>query len=246
MSLEGRVAVVTGASRGIGRATAQTLAALGVGVVVLARDATRTAAVAEEIREAGGEAVAVAADVTDADAVGAMVRRTRDALGPIDILVNNAGIYDAAAFSAITQDRWDRMIGVHLTGTFLCCRAVVPEMTERGEGVIVNVASTSGLTGGTSGAHYAAAKGGVIALTRALGRELAPFGIRVNAVVPSKVDTDMLADAVGPGGTEAIADRIPMRRVGRPEEIAAVIAFLASAQSSYLTGELVVASGGYR
>lgn len=246
MTFENQVAVVTGASRGIGRATAKELARLGAKVATVSRDAAGSASVADEIRDLGAEALAVVADVTDASAVGDMVRETHEALGPIDVLVNNAGIYDAAPFGEITPDRWDRMIAVHLTGTFLCSREVLPEMVERGRGAIVNVASTSGLTGGTSGAHYAAAKGGVIALTRALGRELAPFGVRVNAVAPSKVDTDILTQAVGLRGTEPLASRIPLGRVGRPEEIAEVIVFLASTRSSYITGELIVASGGYR
>lgn len=246
MTFDGHVAVVTGASRGIGRASARALALAGARVVAVSRHPSGSESVAEEIRGLGAEALPLVADVTDATAVGAMVRETRETFGPVDVLVNNAGIYDAAPFEEMTPERWDRMIAVHLTGTFLCSREVVPEMVRRGRGAIVNVGSTSGLTGGTSGAHYAAAKGGVIAFTRALGRELAPSGVRVNAVVPSKVDTDILTQAVGPEEREALADRIPLGRIGQPEEIAEVIVFLASDRSSYITGELIVASGGYR
>lgn len=245
MEFDGQVALVTGASRGIGRAIALRLAAGGAAVGVASRGGSATQDVADEISARDGEALALATDVSNAAQVQAMVEALLDSFGRIDILVNNAGIFDRVPFEEMTEAQWQQMLDVHLTGTFLCSRAVIGPMLARGSGCIVNIASTSGLTGGTSGAHYAAAKGGIVAFTRALGQELAGAGIRVNAVAPSKIETDMLQGADSPQAHRELIEKIPIGRTGRPEEIAEVVAFLASDAASYVVGEVIVASGGY-
>lgn len=244
MQLDGKIAIVTGAGRGIGRAIALRLAASGAGVAVADLMLPLAESAAAEIRARGAQAIPLQVDVSKADQVQAMVEAVLAAFGRIDILVNNAGIFQAVPFAEMTEEQWDRMIAVHLKGCFLCSRAVIEPMLARGSGCIVNVASTSGLTGGTSGAHYAAAKGGIVAFTRSLGRELAGRGIRVNAVAPSKIDTDML-QAGSPAERQTLAQKIPLGRIGKAEEIAEVVAFLASEAASYVVGEVIVASGGY-
>jgi 3-oxoacyl-[acyl-carrier protein] reductase len=245
---QSRVAIVTGASRGIGRATALALAGAGCRVVVNYRESREAA---EEVRAraqalAPGPCLAVRADVSREDEVAVMVGETLERLGRIDILVNNAGISDPRRFLDIDLARWNRMVEVNLTGAFLCCHAVLGHMRERKRGRIINVSSTSGLSGGTSGAHYAASKGGLIALTRALASEFARDGITVNAIVPSKIDTEMLRSALGESGAAAQLGKIPVGRFGTPEEIAGLAVYLASEQAGYITGEAITASGGYR
>jgi 3-oxoacyl-[acyl-carrier protein] reductase len=174
-----------------------------------------------------------------------MVSEVIAAFGRIDILVNNAGIFNAVPFAQMTEAQWDEMLDVHLKGTFLCSRATVEDMIARRSGTIINIASTSGLTGGTSGAHYAAAKGGIVALTRSLGKELARYGVRVNAVAPSKIETAILQGVDTPEARQQLIAKIPIGRIGQPEEIAEVVAFLASDKAGYIVGEVIVASGGY-
>ena len=247
-ALKGRVAVVTGSSRGIGRAIALAFAAEGCSVIVNCRHSRAEAqAVAREIEERGGaECFVFQADVSREDEVAAMVQSAAARFGRLDILVNNAGIAGRRAFLDIEPAEWHEMIENDLTSVYLCSRAVLPHMLRAGWGRIINIASTSGMTGGTSGGHYAAAKGGVIALTKSLGREFAPRGITVNAIVPSKIETVMLErsleDEVEKG---ALRCKIPVGRFGRPEEIASLALFLASESAGYITGETIVASGGY-
>ncbi len=248
MPQEQRVAIVTGSSRGIGRAVAVALAAAGCRVVVNYRtshEAARETAAEVERRNPGGSLV-VRADVSREEDVRTLVDETQRRFGRIDILVNNAGVSQPRGFLDMSPADWNAMMEGTLTSVFLCCRAVIPLMLPRGWGRVINIASTSGLTGGTSGAHYAAAKGGVIALTKALASEFAPRGITVNAVVPSKIRTDMLMEALGPGGEEQQVRKIPVGRLGRPEEIASLCVYLASDIAGYITGEAIVASGGYR
>ncbi len=242
----GRVAIVTGAGQGIGRAVALKFGQAGSQVVVADLRKPTADRVADEICAAGGRAVSVAADVSQAAQVREMVDAALVAFGRIDILVNNAGIFHAVPFVKMTEAEWDQMLDVHLKGTFLCSRAVVEPMLAQRSGCIVNVGSTSGLTGGTSGAHYAAAKGGIIALTRAMGLELAPYGIRVNAVAPSKIETEMLQGVDTPEARQRLIAKIPVGRIGTPEDIAEVVCFLASSAARYIVGEIIVATGGYR
>ncbi|MGA2481291.1 MAG: 3-oxoacyl-ACP reductase FabG [Spirochaetia bacterium] len=243
-----RVAIVTGASRGIGRAIALCLAEEGCTVVVNYRSSAAAAeeVAAEAARRSQAASFAFAADVTSETEVTAMVRETERQFGRIDILVNNAAISQHLRFLDIAPQDWTRMIEGNLGSVYLCCRAVLPVMMRRESGRIINISSTSGITGGTSGAHYAAAKGGVISFTKALSSEFAPRGITVNAIVPSKIETDMLREALDEKAREELKRRIPVRRLGTPEEIGALAAFLASDRAGYITGEMLVASGGYR
>ena len=245
---EGRIAIVTGSSRGIGRAIALAIVGAGCRVVVNYRESREAAlAVQQEAQErVSGSCLVIKADVTREAEIEAMIDETLRHFGRLDILVNNAGISDPCGFLEVDLARWSRMMEANLTSAFLCCRAVLPHMVKQKWGRIINISSTSGLTGGTSGAHYAAAKGGMIAMTKALASEFAPKGITVNAVVPSKIDTGMLRSALGTGGTDALIRRIPVGRLGTAEEIAGLAVYLASEQAGYITGEAIVASGGYR
>jgi NAD(P)-dependent dehydrogenase (short-subunit alcohol dehydrogenase family) len=237
------VVIVTGASRGIGRATAERFAAEGAQVVVNhARDAERAGEVVAAIAAAGGAAVAVEADVSNPEQVDAMVTRVTRELGPIDVLVNNAGVSSNARIADLAVEEFDRVLAVNLRGTFLCCRAVCPAMTRRGSGTVVNVASELGLTGEIGFAHYCASKGGVIAMSKALARELAP-DVRVNVVAPGPTETEMLMSKAVEYNPEKL-EAIPLRRWGRPDDIAATICFLASPDASYYTGWVLSPNGG--
>jgi 3-oxoacyl-[acyl-carrier protein] reductase len=198
--------------------------------------------VKEELEERYGSSVlAATGDVSSGEDVERVVQESIEMFGKVDALVNSAGIIQTARFSDLTWEDWTRMLSVHLDGSFLTMRAVIPHMLASKYGCIVNIASTAGMTGGTSGAHYAAAKGGVIALTRAVAKEVASEGIRVNCVAPSKIETDMLQ-----GAREDVVETIPIRRLGRPEEVADAVAFLLSDKASYIVGEVIVVAGGYR
>ncbi|MDP8927160.1 MAG: SDR family oxidoreductase, partial [Actinomycetota bacterium] len=195
-------------------------------------------------REGGGEAVAVVADITDADEVGAMVERALDAFGQLDILVNNAGMTgrDAPLWET-TDEEWERVLRLNLTGTFYCCRAVVPHMRERRSGAIVNVASVAGKEGNPNMVPYSASKAGVICLTKALARAVVDDGVRVNCVAPAVIETPLL-DQLQPEAIEYMKSKVPMGRMGRPEEVAAVVHFLASDDASFVTGQCYDISGG--
>jgi len=248
MRLEGRIALVTGGASGIGAATARRLAAEGARVAVADLDEAGARAVAGEV-----DGVAVAMDVADTASVRAGVAAAEEALGPLDVLVNNAGIDRFSFFVHTDEALWDVVLGVNLRGTIAATHAVLDGMQRRGGGAIVNVASEAGRVGSQGSAVYSAAKAGVIGFTRAVARESARFGVRVNAVAPGPIDTPLLnSAAVEFGELGEIGERLmqgmvaatSMRRIGQPEEVAAAIAFLASDDASYVTGQTLNVSGG--
>jgi 3-oxoacyl-[acyl-carrier protein] reductase len=242
MRLAGRVALVTGAGGGIGAATARRLAAEGATVAVLDLGAEGVEATAAAIRDAGGEALALVGDVTQAAAMQEVVRQVAERYGRLDVLINNAGINRDAMAPKMTEDQWDAVLTVNLKGTFLCCQAVFPIMREQQGGCIVNTSSISAV-GNIGQANYAASKAGVIGLTRTLALEWARYGIRVNAVAPGGTETRMTA-GIPDHIREQLIARLPLKRFAQPEEIAAVHAFLVSDDASYVTGQCIFADGG--
>ena len=241
-----RVAVVTGAANGIGAACARLFAASGAQVALWDRDETAGAALAEAIAATGSQARFVRCDVARRDEVEAAVATTLAAMGGIDILVNNAGIFRSADFLAVTEADWDAVIGVNLKGAFLVGQAVARAMSASGGGAIVNMSSVNGVMAIPEIASYNASKGGLNQLTRAMALALADRGIRVNAVAPGTIATDLARKAVlgSAEATARIMGRTPLRRLGEPDEVAAVCAFLASDAASYMTGEIVAVDGG--
>lgn len=245
MRLEGRIALVTGATGGIGSATCARLAAEGARVAVADLDAGRAGELAAEIDGFGVEM-----DVRSTDAVAAAVAAVKSELGPIAILVNNAGIAEDDFFTKTDEALWDRVIAVNLRGVLAVTHAVIPGMHEQGGGAIVNVASEAGRVGSQMSTVYSATKAGVIGFTKALAKESARFHVRVNAVAPGPIDTPMLKiapDQLGPLGERFVQGMVAataMRRPGRPEEVAATIAYLASDDASFVTGETIGVSGG--
>lgn len=242
---QGKVAIVTGSSVGIGRATAISLAERGAAVAIAARNFERLKPVEEEIKRAGGQALAVQADVAMEEDVVAMVEKTFEAFGSVDFLVNNAGLGPPAAFSELKPTEWDQVMAVNLRGPYLCCREVLPHMKARGKGAIVNVSSLAAKsTSYYGGAHYTASKAGLLGLTRHVAREMAPYGIRVNAVCPGPVLTPMWEEGTGGHVSKEFLAKIALGYVSRPEEQARVIVFLLSDESSYITGAAVDTNGG--
>lgn len=247
--LKGKVAIITGARRGMGRSHALKLAEAGVKVVVSDISLEDCEKVVEEIKNKGGEAFAVKCDVSKKEEVDEMVKKTIEKYGKIDILVNNAGIAQFKSFLEMTEEEWDRTININLKGYFLCAQAVAKEMAKQKSGVIINIASVAmGQVGFGFPAlvHYCASKGGIVAMTEAMAIELAPYNIRVNAISPGVIDTPMI-DPVKSDKTqlEDILNRIPMHRVGNPEEVSNLVLFLASDASSYMTGSDIVIDGGW-
>jgi len=242
MTLRGKVAVVTGAGRGIGRAIALQLAEGGAALSVwdLNRGGAEEAAVLIESK--GGHAIACAIDASAEEQIAEAVVRTRAELGPVTILINNAGITDYCAFPDITVEMWERMIQVNLRGPFLCTRALLPDMLAAGWGRIVNISSSSAQTGAKGMAHYVASKGGVIGFTKALAIELAATGITVNNIPPGFVDTPMLRRSHV--DIEIAAAAAPMKRPGTPEDIAAACSYLVSEAANYVTGHTLSVNGG--
>jgi 3-oxoacyl-[acyl-carrier protein] reductase len=239
-----RTAVVTGGSRGIGKAISQELASGGARIVLTClSDMARAEETAAEIRRAGGEAHPVRMDVRKPDEVAALAERVTKDFGGAEIIVNNAGVIKDALFPFMKEEDWDYVLDVDLKGAFRVTRALIRGTLHKGWGRIVNIVSVSGISGHAGQANYSAAKGGLIAFTKALALELAPRGITVNAVAPGLVDTEIIAHLKESARAEFIG-RIPMARFGTPEEIAAVVGFLASEKASYVTGQVWRADGG--
>ena len=246
MTLDGRVAIVTGAGRNIGRATALELARRGAAVVVNAR-ANRLEAegVVGEIEALGGKAIAAVADVGDQAQVNAMAARALEAFGRVDILVNNAGMRAAQGVADMTVEQWRRVMAVNLDAPFFCAQAVVPGMMERGWGRIINVSGLNAFSGRAGWAHVCASKMGALGLTRALAAELAEYNILVNHIVPGAFDTTPPPDQASGGMPSAArAAGIPLGRLGMPQEIATTCAFLASDEASFITGQTIHVNGG--
>ncbi len=244
MELEGRAALVTGAGRGIGRAVALRLAEEGARVGVNDVDAAAAERVAEEVRARGGQAVAVPADITRWAEVEAMCGQVAERWGGLHVLVNNAGIIRRGTLETMRLEDWHEVLAVNLTGPFYCCRAAVPYMKQARWGRIVNVSSIAGKMGDIASAPgYGPSKAGLLALTKTLARELAPWGITVNAVAPHAIETEMSAQWT-PERRAQILAAIPVGRLGTPEEVADAVAFLASPRSGFITGETLDINGG--
>lgn len=238
-----RVALVTGAGSGIGRAVALRLAEEGYAVAVNDLKPDTAEGAASAIREAGGAAEAVPGDVSDPESVHAFFERAREVFGAPEILVNNAGFLQQKPFVELTVEDFDRMISVHLRGTFLCIKEALPEMLSRGRGVIVNVASQLGQIGGIELCHYSAAKAGIIGLTKALAREVSARGVRVNAVAPGPINTELVR-GLSEEWRRAKAAELPLGRFGEPEEVAETVAFLVSDRASLYVGQTLGPNSG--
>jgi 3-oxoacyl-[acyl-carrier protein] reductase len=245
--LKDKVALVTGASSGIGRATAEALAANGAQVAInFHRNQAGADAERKSIVDRGGRAIVIQADVTRASDVESLVKQAVAELGPIDILVNNAGsLIERLKILELSEGRWDEVIDLNLKSAFLCCKAVAASMMERKTGAIINLSSIAGRNGGALGSiHYSTAKGGLITFTKGLAKELGPFGVRVNAVSPGVIDTPYHEQFSTPEAMKTYVGMIPLGRIGTPAEVAQVICFLASDAASYLAGETIEINGG--
>lgn len=246
LNLKDKIAVVTGGSRGIGRATVDCFVKLGARVIVnYVKDERAAAEAVSGAEQNGGEALAVRADVSRADEAGRLIAAALDAFGRIDFLVCNAGIWEGAPIEELTEETWDRMIDLNLKGTWSVCHAAVPHMKRQRFGRIVIVSSTAGQRGEANVSHYAASKGGQISFTKSLAAELGPFGINVNSVAPGWVDTDMCADVFADQSLrKSIEDSIPVGRVASPEDIGWPIVFLCSEWARHINGEILNVNGG--
>ena len=245
MRLKDQVAIVTGSGQGIGRGIALALAKEGAKIVVT--DVTdKIFEVIKEIQNLGSQALAIKADVSSTTQVGEMVKKSIEKFGRIDILVNNAGIYPFKPLIEMTEADWDKVLNVNLKGVFNCTRSTIPHMMNQKSGKIINIASIAGAVIGFSAlTHYSASKGGIVGFTRSTALELAPFGINVNAIAPGSIETPGAKMDMNAESTKQFLQAIPLRRIGQPEDIANAVIFLASDESSYITGQCLVVDGGY-
>ncbi|MEO1614782.1 MAG: 3-oxoacyl-[acyl-carrier-protein] reductase [Planctomycetota bacterium] len=241
--LSGHVAIVTGASQGLGKAVAHGLAINGATVALIARNAEKLAAVVDEIEAAGGKAVAVPCDVTDREATAAAIKQVADDHGRLDILVNNAGITRDKTMRGMSDEEWDSVIATNLTSCFVCCRAAAGIMRRKKYGRIINMASVSGLIGNQGQANYSASKAGMIGMTRTMSKELVNRGVTCNAVAPGFIASEM-TESMPAGILDEVVKAIPAKRVGQPEEVAATVLFLASPAAGYISGQTLVVDGG--
>jgi NAD(P)-dependent dehydrogenase (short-subunit alcohol dehydrogenase family) len=241
-------AIITGGASGIGLAIAERLAADDTRVAIFDLDGASAVTAAEKLNASGAAARGWAVDVTNRTRIDAAVAEVAESLGPPTILVNSAGLQGFEKFLSITAESWRNILAVNLTGTFDCCQAVVPHMIDAGWGRIVNISSSSAQTGNPLMTHYSAAKAGVVGFTKALAKELGPKGITVNTIPPGFIDTPMLRDSAERGflgpGVQAAEATTPVRRVGRPEDVAAACAFLVRDEAGYITGQVFGVNGG--
>lgn len=243
VDLKDQVAIVTGASQGLGRAVAVALGQNGAHVVCLARNAEKLAATVKEIEEAGGSGEALACDVTDRKAAAEAIEATNKKHGRLDILVNNAGITRDKLMRGMSDEEWDDVIATNLTSCFVCCRTAAGLMRRKKYGRIINMASISGMIGNPGQANYSASKAGMIGMTRTMSKELVSRGVTVNAVAPGFIASEMTQE-LGDVVMEEVKKRIPAKRVGQPEDVAATVLFLASKDAGYISGQTLVVDGG--
>jgi len=247
-SVNGNIALITGGSRGIGKGIALRLAQGGAKIAINYHQNEKAAReTLDQIHSLGGEGIILQADVSKKGEVDKMFEFIQKNMGLVDILVNNAGEGQLRSQSStdINEDMWDRLYQVNLKGVFLCCAYALPMMIRKKWGIIINISSTAGLTGGSSGAHYAAMKGAIIPYSKALAREYAPSVVTVNVVAPGKIETDLFHATITPEAIPQLVKKIPVGRLGRPEDIAESVFFFASEEAGFITGQVMVVAGGY-
>ncbi|QZY57097.1 3-oxoacyl-[acyl-carrier-protein] reductase [Crassaminicella profunda] len=244
MNLTGKTAIVTGGSRGIGKAIALKLANLGANIVVnYTSNVAKAEEVVKQIKEMGKDAIALKADVSNSEEVQNFIKQVEEKFETIDILINNAGITRDTLLMKMKEEDWDQVIAINLKGTYNCTKAVTRKMMKQRSGKIVNLASVVGVTGNAGQANYAASKAGVIGFTKSIAKELGARGINVNAVAPGFIETDM-TDVLSDKVKEEIMKQIPMKKLGKAEDVANVVAFLCSNEASYVTGQVMNIDGG--